>query len=357
MMTESAIKLGHKVVVLDPTPNCPASQVGAEQVIGSLTSAEDIKKLADVSDVLTIEIEHINASALQEIENTKQVIPRPSSILMIQDKFKQKQFLKDHDIAHAESIEITGEERAQGVFDILGSGKVIFKSKSGAYDGRGNQVVSSPDEALEAYSRFAQNGVYAEKIIDFAQEISVMVYVGQNGQTGVYESTTTVHERNICIETHTPAQTDAEVIAKVKDIAIKIATAIDSPGIFGVEMFVTSDGEVLVNEIAPRVHNSGHWTMDGAVTSQFEQLIRIVAGEELGSSEMTVPAITMVNILGTKDSDGQFSVDSKDEQVHIYNYGKTPGKLDRKLGHINAVADTIQIAKQKAYNTREEIDV
>jgi phosphoribosylaminoimidazole carboxylase PurK protein len=359
MLTEAALPLGFKVVVIDPGPDCPAAQAGAEQIVGGLYDHDALKELAARADFITVEIEHLDAGLLQELaDNGKPVNPSPKTVRLIQDKYAQKVFLRQAGIPVADFAEITDEASAAQALEDFG-GRMLLKSRMGAYDGRGNAVVGSAGEIAPAMEALGDK-LYAEKFVPFKKELAVMVARGRGGEVVTYPVTETIHERNICVETFTPAGVDAAARNKAEAVALSVAEHLEGAGVFGVEMFLTQDGRILVNEIAPRVHNSGHYTIEACETSQFEQHVRAVTGMELGSTALKTPAAVMVNILGERD--GPTEIKGLDEAqaipgVAVHLYGKSPTKVDRKMGHITAVADTLEEARSNAERARDLIDV
>ncbi len=351
MLTEAATKLGFKVIVVDPSPNCPAAQVGARQIQTKYKDAEAYSELAKLSDFITIEIEHIDARAL---ENLKAVIyPSPRVIRLIQDKYEQKLFLQNSNIKVAKFSDV-------GTSSVLSKFKenTVVKTKRDGFDGRGNINLKKGD-LLESIISGNLYGYYVEEKIEFDCELSVIFAQNTRGNLQFYPVTKTIHQNNICIETQVPSGISASAENKALDIAKKIAYKLDTVGVFAVEMFVVGE-EILVNEIAPRVHNSGHYTMDACVTSQFEQHIRATSGMELGATTMTVPAAIMVNILGERDGPVELKgVEEAEaiEGVSVYLYGKSPTKVDRKMGHINAIGATIEEARDKAWKARKLISI
>lgn len=357
MLAEAAIKLGYGVAVVDPTDNCPAKQVGARQIKAGFRDEKAIRELAKGSDFITIESEHVNAKTLSEISD-KDVNPSPRTIELIQDKYKQKQFLKENGLPVADFVEINSVENARLTLANFG-GRMVLKSKTEAFDGRGNALVSSEEDLDAAFLRFNERPLYAEKVIPFQVELAVMVSKDFKDNIKSYPIVETVHSRSICVETYAPAQINDQLTEKAQKTAEKAVGILKGAGVYGVEMFLC-EGEIIINEIAPRVHNSGHYTMDACVTSQFEQHIRAVTCTELGSTEMTVPACVMVNILGERDGKVELSGIEKAKAidgVSVYIYGKSPTKIDRKMGHINAVGATIEEALDKARKAREMISI
>lgn len=360
MLTLAALPLGFKVIVLDPGDNCPAAQAGAEQIKGSLTDAVAIQQLAEQSDYVTIEIEHVNTVPLTELQNQGHNInPFPKTIELIQDKYAQKEFLAQHNINVAPFIAVADKQGALDAFHNFNKA-IVLKSRRNAYDGRGNALVKNTDELNEAFVKFGETELYAEAVIPFIKEVAVMVAKSTDGSVAAYPVTETIHKRNICIESRTPAAIDDTLAKKATQLALDAIALLDGAGIYGVEMFVTKNNEVLINEIAPRVHNSGHYTMDACATSQFEQHIRAITGLPLGKTDLIYPAAVMVNILGERDGPTELTGLNealKQPLTHIHTYGKSPTKPDRKLGHINSMGENVTIAQQRAQKAREAIGI
>jgi 5-(carboxyamino)imidazole ribonucleotide synthase len=360
MLTLAALPLGYKVVVLDPGANCPAKQVGAEQIVGKLDNKAALEQLAKQADFITIEIEHLDAVVLQRIADSGvPVNPSPATIQLIQDKYAQKVFLQKHGIAVAPFIKLEDAAMASIQFDRY-ERAMIIKTRFGAYDGRGNMVITTYDDIPVAFERFKGQQLYAEKLVPFDKELAVMVARDWEGNVAQYPIVETVHERNICTEVLAPAPISAAAMAKAQAIASQVAEHLEGAGLFGIELFLTHDGEVLVNEIAPRVHNSGHYTMEACRTSQFEQHIRAIAGLPLGSTELLMPAAVMINVLGERD--GETEIQGVGEALalpgtSLHLYGKTPTKIDRKMGHITVTGRTLQEARDTATKARKSLHI
>jgi phosphoribosylaminoimidazole carboxylase PurK protein len=359
MLTEAALPLGYKVVVVDPGDNCPAKQAGAEQITGNLYDETALRLLAEKSDYLTVEIEHLDARLLDEISRTGiPVNPAPATVQMIQDKFQQKIFLKDANIPVADFVEITDKASAEQALKNFG-GNMVLKSRLGAYDGRGNAVVSDA-EGIESAMKTLGDKLYAEAFVPFRKELAVMVARDTKGNVATYPVTETIQQRNICIETLTPAEISPATAKEASKFATAVAEHLEGAGVFGIEMFLTDDGKILINEIAPRVHNSGHYTIEACETSQFGQHVRAISGRELGPTTLKVPAAVMINILGERD--GPTEVKGLEEAkaipaTAVHLYGKSPTKIDRKMGHITATGATIEEARERAEQARKLIDV
>ncbi|HET7673505.1 MAG TPA: ATP-grasp domain-containing protein, partial [Candidatus Saccharimonadales bacterium] len=242
----------------------------------------------------------------------------------------------------------------------LWGGKLILKSKLDAYDGRGNEVITDKSQIAGAIERFSGGGVYAEKIVDFQKELAVMSAKDIEGNISSYPVVETVHKRNICVEVYAPADISPAIAHSARETASRVVKELEGAGVYGVEMFLDKEENVFINEIAPRVHNSGHFTMDMCEPSQFKQHILAVTGQKLETPVMRAPFCCMVNILGERDGPVEMKGVEEAEKipgVSVYIYGKKPTKIDRKMGHINAIGDTMETAKNKAMQARKLISI
>jgi phosphoribosylaminoimidazole carboxylase PurK protein len=359
MLTLAAKPLGYDVVVVDPGANCPATQVGAAEITANLYDEAALKELASRSTVITVEIEHLDTHVLEALEKDGAVIhPAPATVRLIQDKYLQKAFLREHSAPVADFTEVTSTADAETALKNFG-GKMLLKTRHGAYDGRGNMVIKTQADIAKAFELFDGKQLYAEAFVPFERELAVMVARSVDGDVQAYPVVQTIHERNICVEVLSPAPVPAAVQKKAHELAITVANLLKGAGMYGIEMFLTEAGEVLVNEIAPRVHNSGHHTTEGNRTSQFEQHIRAITGLPLGDTGLLAPATVMVNILGERNGDTEVKGLSDAlaiPGVHVHLYGKSPTKVDRKMGHLTATADTMDQARQNAHAARKALD-
>ncbi len=360
MLTLTALPLGFEVIVINPSPNSPAAQVGAKEIVADLYDPSALRELASVADYVTIEIEHLDAKTLETLSDGGAVInPHPRTVQFIQDKLQQKKFLSANNIPVADFVGVKNKKDATTALKTYG-GKMLIKTRHGAYDGRGNMVVSSVADIDEALSKFKNIELYAEKFVPFKKELAVIVARAMDGTVATYPVVETRHERNICVEVLSPAQVSDEISKEARQVAHNVAEKLGGAGVFAIEMFLSQDNKILVNEIAPRVHNSGHHTIEGNRTSQFEQHIRAITGLPLGDTSLIVPAAVMVNILG--DRDGETTSEGLDlalsiSGVSVHLYGKSPTKIDRKMGHITATADTMVEAKSRARLARKHLRV
>ncbi|MFM8658661.1 MAG: 5-(carboxyamino)imidazole ribonucleotide synthase [Candidatus Nitrosotenuis sp.] len=339
MITEAAQKMPDqisKVVVLDPTPNCPAAKVGAEQIVADFKDEKAILELADRCDIVTYEIESGNSGVLKKAESKVIINPSPETLRIIQDKFLQKSFLLQNNLPVPEFVEISSLDDLKEKIKKIGY-PALLKARRDAYDGRGNYKIKSQDELETAYNTFAGKPMMLEKFVNFKMEVSVIAARNTNGQIATYPLVENIHEHNILKVTIAPARVSESVSKQAEKIAHDTMAVLHGAGVFGIEMFVTQDDKIIINEIAPRVHNSGHHTLQSSQTSQFEQHLRAILGLELGSTKLIHPTI-MYNILGTDEFSGKYKIaDFGAENLYLKMYGKEESRPQRKLGHFNLV--------------------
>ena len=379
MFVEAASRLNVQVRLLDVGDTAPAKQInyspngqgGSNHVDGSFADPTKIRELASKVDVLTIEIEHVNAAQLQQVLDEKlvdAVHPLPSTIALIQDKYLQKVHLAAKGLPLAEYIPV-GPEEISASSDAAANSKaqiegvasaiqqfglpLMLKSRTQAYDGKGNFVVKTADQAADAVAALGggTRGLYAEKWAPFEREVAVMVVRSATGEVRAYPAVETVHRNSICHTVFAPLRaTDAGVEKRAREIAEQAVATFGGAGVFGVEMFLMEGGKLLINEIAPRPHNSGHYTIEATDTSQYENHLRAVLGLPLGSTALKVPSAAMINILGLCDLDKDpeavaktlapavASLDVPGATCHLY--GKTGCRRGRKMGHITIVGQS-----------------
>ena len=339
MITEAAKNLSNEIseiIVLDPTENCPAAQVGAKQIVGDFKDELAILKLAERSDIITYEIESGNTDVLSKVELMAEVEPSPSTLGIIQDKLSQKRFLSENGLPVSQFYEITSLKDLREKINDLEL-PVMLKSRRDAYDGRGNFKITSLDDIKKAYQHFDGKSLMVEKFVNFKMEVSVIAIRNTKGEIAAYPLVENIHENNILKMTIAPARVSDDVIRDAGEIAKKTMQVLKGAGVFGIEMFVDQNDKILINEIAPRVHNSGHHTLQSCKISQFEQHLRAILGLELGSTDLIHRTI-MCNILGPNGFEGKYKpVEIQKDGVYLKMYGKDVSKPQRKLGHFNVV--------------------
>jgi len=353
MLIEAANRLNIQVNVLD-TAASPAKQISAHDghIDGSFKDAEAVKKLAQASDVVTVEIEHVDTHMLEEVASEVVVEPSWKTLRTIKDKYAQKQYLKEHGVDVADSIDLEGKG-ADGLREVGKSYGYPFmlKSKTEAYDGRGNFVVKSEESVDAAIEALGERPLYAERWADFRLELAVMVVKTKDGVL-TFPTVETVHEDSICKLTYAPPRNVSEATAqRAQDLAKKAIGAFEGKGVFGVEMFLLKDDSLLVNEIAPRPHNSGHYTIEACPLSQYDAHLRAILDMPIPQSALRLrePSI-MLNILGGKTPDSHIQVAKRAQEspnASIHLYGKGDARPGRKMGHITITAPTLAEAERE----------
>jgi 5-(carboxyamino)imidazole ribonucleotide synthase len=323
-----------------------------------LQDADKIRELAAKCDVLTIEIEHINVDVLRELEyEGKEVFPQSRVIELIQDKSSQKELLDENNIPTSKWKRVT-EDNVNDLVKEFGF-PVVQKSCKGGYDGRGVFILKDESDI----ENMIQGDSFFEEFIECEKEIAVMVARNLSGDISLYPVVEMVFDEktNICDTVVAPARITDEQYEMAEELAMRCVEALDGIGLYGVEMFLTKDGNVLINEIAPRPHNSGHYTIEGCKTSQYEQFIRSVSNYGLGNTDLLAPSC-MVNILGEDGYTGKVKVVGMPEMLEVENaylhlYGKKDTKPFRKMGHITVLGETEEEALEQALYAREKLKI
>jgi 5-(carboxyamino)imidazole ribonucleotide synthase len=361
MIAHEARRMSLRVIVLDPTQGCPASSIADEQIVADFKDEDAILRLAEKSDVLTYEIELANSTALKYLEaRSYPVRPTPETLHVIQNKFRQKSFLRQHKIDVADFERVRSEDHLYQLCDKFGF-PIMLKASENSYDGRGNFLITSREQVHEAFNYFSEDEIMVEKFVPFTKEISIMVARNPSGQVASFPVSENIHKNGILDTSIVPAGINQEVELKAKRTAEMTMEVLKGAGIFGIEMFVTEKGDVLVNEIAPRPHNSGHYTNEACSVSQFEQHLRAVLDLPLSKPELLCPAV-MVNILGIEHSSGSYAIKGlrgllSVPGVKLYVYGKKTSKPGRKLGHITATGRTVEEALIRAADARTRFEL
>ena len=360
MLAQAAARLGYRVHVYEPSANCPAGQVAHREVNAAYDDVAALAAFARECDVVTYEFENVPAAPLREIENLTQLHPHWSVLETCQNRSREKNWLKQNGFPHARFVEVTaGGDIAAG---IRAAGlPCVVKTADFGYDGKGQ--VKVPDEAgiAAAVAAFAGRACVIEQWIDFACEVSVVMARTARAAIRVFPLAENIHTNHILDFSIVPARVAPEAAAAAEKMARLIAEKIGLVGVMGVEMFVTKTGQVLVNELAPRTHNSGHYTIDACATSQFEQQVRAICGQPLGDPRLISPVV-MVNILGDAwfrpaagaGSVGQGAGNSLTEpkwdvllaepSVRLHLYGKSEPRPGRKMGHFTVTSRDADMA-------------
>lgn len=360
MLIEASRPWNVKYLVLESSADCPASMVAAAVIQGSLQDPQKIRELAAKSDILTFEIEHIHVDTLVELEaEGKLIIPSPKVLKIIQDKGIQKEFYVEHQVPTARFVNVADQAALLTCLTLFSGDHVVIKSRLGGYDGKGVEIVKKSDIIGGNYQLISPSVI--EEFQNDMLEISVIVACDQFGNRATYDPIEMYFnpQSNLVEFLFSPANITSEVSEKCRTIALQAVKALNGVGVFAVELFVTSDGEVMVNEIAPRPHNSGHHTIEGSYTSQFEQLNRILLGMPLGNTEMLCPA-AMINLVGPEQLEGDYQLSHTDTLlktpgVYVHLYNKKTIKPHRKMGHVTVLARDFQTLIAKAEIVKSNI--
>ncbi|MDQ7067475.1 MAG: 5-(carboxyamino)imidazole ribonucleotide synthase [Sulfurimonas sp.] len=355
IMSQKAKKMGFHVTILDPTFNCPAAQVSDKHIMGGFHDVALLEQLVQETDVTTFELEHVETSILKELhDNGHRIHPSPYVIELIQNKYEQKKLLDERGIPVPKYKSVDKPE------DLASFGfPVVQKAKKEGYDGQGVLMLKKPDDVKNAI----ESESFIEELVDIDKELAIIVARNIQGDIKCYPVVEMLFDdrTNICDIVMAPAKISKEIEEKAVDIATESIEILEGVGIFGVELFLTKSGEILVNEIAPRPHNSGHYTVEACATSQFEQIIRAVTNLPLGSTKLLSPSV-MVNLLGEEGYAGEPFIDGIHEALAIpelsfHFYGKTFTKPFRKMGHITVLDDDIDMALQKAMRAKKILKI
>jgi 5-(carboxyamino)imidazole ribonucleotide synthase len=361
MMILEAKRLGFYVVTLDPSADCPSHSISDELIVAPFNDEKAYIELADKVDVITYEFEHIHVEALEK--EGKPVYPSIASLKIIKNKLTQNETLHKHNIPlprfapvnSVDDILVLGDEPAFGY-------PLMLKATLGGYDGKGVTFISDKTEVESAYQSLGAGsiGLMIEEFVDFDREISIIATRGIDGERVIYPPAENEHKNSILDVTIAPARIKPSIAQKAIDIADKVMEVFDGVGTFGVEMFVTKDNEVLVNEVAPRPHNSGHFTIEACFANQFENHIRAITGLPLGNTDLIAPAV-MLNLIGESNGPAKLlgleEAYKKDANLHVHFYGKADSKIDRKMGHVTLMGKTIEETLERAMQAKEIVRI
>lgn len=355
IMSQKAKKMGFHVTILDPTFNCPAAQVSDKHIVGGFHDQAKLEQLVQETHVTTFETEHVDTSILKELfDHGHTIHPSPYVMELIQNKYEQKKLLDEKGIPVPKYKNVKSEE------DLASFGfPVIQKAKKEGYDGKGVLMLKS----LKAVENCIKSESFIEELVDIDKELAIIVGRNIEGETKCYPVVEMLFDdrTNICDIVMGPAKISKEIEKRVIEISTKAVQVLDGVGIFAVELFLTPGGKLLVNEIAPRPHNSGHYTVEACATSQFEQIIRAVTNLPLGSTKLISPAV-MVNLLGEEGYEGEPVIEGIHDALEIpelsfHFYAKSFTKPYRKMGHITVLDDDIDKALKKAMKAKEILKI
>jgi 5-(carboxyamino)imidazole ribonucleotide synthase len=341
MIAEAAGPLGVDVIVLDPTPEAPASAVARDQITGRYDDLDALRELTNRATQLTYEIELADPDVLDSILAARdvEVDPKSGTLATIKDKLVQNRTLADAGVPVPEFRPVSTPQDLKEALDELGY-PAMLKAREGGYDGRGNVPIHSSDDAADAY-RAIEGPAMLEEFVDYDRELSVIAVQGAD-ERRFLPIGENVHEEQILRETIVPARTTDAVRERALAVADDVLDVLEGRGVYAIELF-EADGDVLVNEIAPRPHNSGHWSIEGAHSSQFDQLVRALMGRPLGSTELRSPTV-MTNVLGDVETEQPAALSGVDgvlaaEDANLHWYGKREVRPLRKMGHVTVTGD------------------
>jgi 5-(carboxyamino)imidazole ribonucleotide synthase len=353
MLVQAASQFGCEVVILERAPGSPAESLARKTIHGDWDDPEILRQLGSQADVVTLENEFVKAASLEALEKSGGAVwPSSRTMRVVQDKLLQKQTLAAAGLPLPKFQSVASVAEVEAAGNVLGW-PLVLKKRCNGYDGKGNFTVRKKEDISQACTQLvgASNALYVEEFCEFTAELAVMLTRGRDGGLVIYPVVETVQRDHICHVVKAPAEIPAAVAARVADIARRAVESTGMIGSMGVELFLKGDGTILINELAPRVHNSGHYTIEACACSQFENHIRAVLGWPLGSSAMRAPAAVMVNLLGAGSGSGAprgLPEALAIPEVHPHIYGKSASAPGRKMGHVTALGDDLPSALDRA---------
>ncbi len=353
MTALAALPLGCEVRILEKNPLSPAAQLTPLAVTGDWSDADTLRSFAEQVDVVTLENEFVDAGALRRLEAAgHRVFPSAACIAVTQDKLLQKEALVRAGLPVPRFCAVISPEQIVEAGDRMGW-PLMLKARRNGYDGKGNFTLHSPSQVQKAWQALHgdEQALMVEDFCHYSKELAVIVTRGRDGQTVTYPVVETLQQQHVCHLVHAPALIPQELAAHATQLAVRAVEAVGGVGSFGVELFLSEAGEIAINELAPRVHNSGHYSIEACVCSQFENHLRAVLGWPLGSTRMVAPSAVMLNILGAGRGHGRphgLSDALSVQGAHVHLYGKAMCGVGRKMGHITALGQNAQEALSTA---------
>lgn len=335
MTAMAAASLGYKTHIFCPEQESPATQVAHHHTCADYLDQKALHAFAEAVDVATFEFENIPHDTVLFLEKIVPVHPSSRALHIAQNRIREKTFLTEISVATNRYAHVKTPADLAEAYASIDSKKAVLKTIELGYDGKGQALVENEKDLEKAWENIGQRESILEQFIDFTAEISVIIARGHDGKTALFPAGENTHRQGILRNTVVPATVDAAAVKEAGQMAERIAEALELIGLLAVEFFVKEDGGVLVNEIAPRPHNSGHWTLDGCITSQFEQCIRAICGLPLGSVEQH-SAVTMQNLIG--DDVNEWQNIAADPAATLHLYGKKDARPGRKMGHVNHIS-------------------
>lgn len=356
MFLQAAQRMGFRTGVLSPTDDGPAAQIAHWKVVAPPDHLPALRSFGEQADAVTVEFENVSAPALRWLARRRVVRPGWRTVWTSQNRLREKGFLTRHRLPHAPWRPVRTEAELSAAVAALGF-PLILKTAASGYDGKGQVRIEHSDEAESAWTTLGRVACVAEGWVTFAAEVSVVVARGWDGQAVSYPVGQNRHRRHILDSTVMPATVGPVVAQDARSLALAVAQALGTVGVLTVEFFLTAEGRLLINELAPRPHNSGHLTIEGAESSQFEQQVRALCGLPLGSSRLLSPA-AMVNLLGDLWAHGEpdwHAALERDPGVKLHLYGKRTASPGRKMGHITVLDPEPEAALERALAARRAL--
>lgn len=355
MFAMRAMSMGYRVVVLDPDPVSPAGQIADHQIRAAYDDADALSELSELCAAVTIEFENVPAESMRRLASQGPVAPPPRAVTITQDRIAEKSFLRDAGFATAPFHPVSGPGEIRAAVEAIGTPAILKTSRLG-YDGKGQALVGTEDDATAAFERFRRVPCILERRLALETELSVVLARGRDGTVVACPVGENRHERGILDVTIVPARVPEALAAEARDLAGRVAAEMDYVGVLGVELFVADGGRLYVNEMAPRPHNSGHYTMDACLPDQFELQVRTLCDLPLVEPTLLTP-VAMANLLGDLWADGEprWSSALSMPGVRLHLYGKAEARPGRKMGHLNCVAGSAQEALDLALAARASL--
>ncbi len=335
MLALAAARLGFDVAILAPEADSPAARVAAHAIVAAYDDPAALARLAGLAQVITYEFENVPAAALAGLERIGAVTaPSARALAVAQDRLQEKTFLRAAGLATVGFAAVDGEADLRAAFERLGA-PLLIKTRRGGYDGKGQAWAARPDDAARVLASLGHRPAIAEAPADFRREVALIAARGRDGEIALYPLTESHHENGVLRRTVAPATGPPRLFAEAERIAATLLDALGYVGVLGLELFERDDGRLLVNEFAPRVHNTGHWTLDGCEVDQFEQHIRAVAGWPLGPTK-AIRRVEMTNLLGAEAA--AWPRLAREPETRLWLYGKREATAGRKMGHVNRLS-------------------
>lgn len=355
MFAIAARPMGYRVHTFSPDENGPAAQLCDRATVAAYDDQAAVRRFAGEIDLLTFEFENIPTKTIEWAAESVVVRPRGEVLHIAQNRLREKEFLSGAGLPVAPFRQVRNEADLSAALVEIGR-PAILKGAAFGYDGKGQQRIDANDEVAEIWRDRDGEECVLEGVIDFEREISAIVARGPDGAVSVFPICENIHREHILDVTLAPARVSAAVADAARELAIAVAEKLDLIGLLTVEMFLRADGNLVINELAPRPHNSGHWTIEGCATSQFAQHVRAVCGMPLGATDLLRPS-AMVNLLGDvwKKGEPDWPAVLAEPNVHLHLYGKREPRARRKMGHLTALGETVEAASAAALRARERL--